>query len=238
MGNLASSNLVSASFPFWCPVAATLPPLIAPPQSPATPAMALRDDASEASLPSSSSSASYASPPASPTKAARKKPQPIRLDSIGIDPGSLIGKVIRRIRPSPSHPAVTLQTNDDMTYQVRVDGYDPTHPGIPKSIEMNAVLSSLTQPSSNSDTHHLTVLDCRHISLKDTAFDGDGKRWTVEHLAIAFKFEEVRGWACCWATMAEYEGGGGPCTFRSFEDVYLEEMASRSPRKRRGYPRS
>ena len=190
------------------------------------------DAASDTSLPSSSGTSSYLiSPPPSPSKS-RKAPVPIRLHPIGIDPTAIIGKVIKRIKPSPTHPAVTLDFDDDTTYQVRIDGYDPVYRGTPKTIETNAVLRPLFQPTNGASHVHLTVTDCRLISLKDVAHqrtENAESRWSVEHLALAFKFEEQPGWHCCWATMAEYEREGGPCTFRSFDDVYLDEI-SRSPR--------
>jgi len=73
------------------------------------------------------------------------------------------------------------------------------------------------------------------VSLKDTAHQWSEKaesRWNVEHLAFALKFAEEPGWHCVWATMAEYDGDFGPCTFRSFDDVYLAELRP-SPRKRK-----
>ncbi|KAI0320915.1 hypothetical protein OF83DRAFT_466371 [Amylostereum chailletii] len=193
------------------------------------------DSASEASLLSSGSSASYLSSPALPSTNPRRKPTPIRLQPIGVDPADIVGKVITRIRPSLTHPAVTLDFDDNSTYQVRVDGYDPVYRGIPKALEMNTLLRPLFQPTHGMSQVHLTVADCRLVSLKDVAHqrnDGGESRWSVEHLALAFKFEEQPGWHCCWAIMTEYDGENGPCTFRSFDDVYLDQMP-RSPRKHR-----
>ncbi|KAI0305763.1 hypothetical protein B0F90DRAFT_1924125 [Multifurca ochricompacta] len=166
-------------------------------------------------------------PPPVPLKKSRKQPEPRRLDSIGVDPDQIVGKVLVRIRRSPTHPAVTLHFADHTTYQVRVDGYDPIHRGIPKELEMNSVLTPLFKPPA--DTAH---------EWSETA----ESRWNVEHLALALKFAEVPAWHCVWATMAEYDGNFGPCTFRSFEDVYLAELHPSSrkrkfPQRQRSAPR-
>ncbi|KAH9002086.1 hypothetical protein EDB86DRAFT_363079 [Lactarius hatsudake] len=175
--------------------------------------------------------------PTTPEKQ-RKQPESLRLDSIGVDPDQIVGKVLIRIRRSPTHPAVTLHFADNTIYQVRVDGYDPVHRGIPKELEMNSVLVPLFKPPGGQITVHLTVIHARMVKLKDTAHEWSetiDSRWNVEHLALALKFAEVPGWHCVWATMAEYDGDFGPCTFRSFEDVYLAELDS-SPRVRKSPP--
>ncbi|THH19953.1 hypothetical protein EW146_g1301 [Bondarzewia mesenterica] len=179
------------------------------------------------------------SPPlsASPASACKGtiQPQPIRLEPIGVDPSSIIGKVLRHIRRSPAHPAVTLDFTDNTTYQIRVDGYDPVHRGVPKALEMNSLLDSLFKPPDGRKQVNLTIANCRFIKLKDTAHEWSEaaeSRWNVEHLALAIKFKEEGGWHCVWATMAEYDGEFGPCKFRSFEDVYLDQI-QRSPRKQR-----
>lgn len=83
---------------------------------------------------------------------------------------------------------------------------------------------------------HLTVQAARYISMKDAALSRDAVgqelRWNVEHLALAFKFAEKDGWHCCWASMAEHNTSSGQTAYRTFDDVYVEEVA-RSPRKRR-----
>ena len=183
-------------------------------------------------MPSGSSSRSYLStPPATPEKQ-RKQPESLRLNSIGVDPDQIVGKVLIRIRRSLTHPAVTLHFADNTIYQVRVDGYDPVHRGIPKELEMNSVLVPLFKPPGGQISVHLTITHARFVQLKDTAYEWSEtreSRWNVEHLALALKFAEEPGWHCVWATMAEYDGDFGPCTFRSFEDVYLAELDS-SPR--------
>ncbi|KAI9442215.1 hypothetical protein H4582DRAFT_1264256 [Lactarius indigo] len=184
-----------------------------------------------------SSSSHLSTSPTTPEKQ-RKQPESLRLDSIGVDPDQIVGKVLIRIRRSPTHPAVTLHFADNTIYQVRVDGYDPVHRGIPKELEMNSVLVPLFKPPGGQISVHLTVIHARLVKLKDTAHEWSetiDSRWNVEHLALALKFAEVPGWHCVWATMAEYDGDFGPCTFRSFEDVYLAELDS-SPRVRKSPP--
>ena len=164
---------------------------------------------------------------------ARPHPEPIRLHPIGVDPHCIIGKVLIRVRRSPVHPAVTLDFADKTTFQIRVDGYDPVHRGIPKELEVNSLLDTLFKPPGGQINVRLTIANCRFVQLKDIAHerkDTTESRWNVEHLALAIKFEEEAGWHCVWATMAEYDGQYGPCTFRSFDDVYLDQI-QRAPRR-------
>jgi hypothetical protein len=109
------------------------------------------------------------------------------------------------------------------------------HRGIPKELEMNSVLLPLFKPPGGQIDVHLTVTHARMVELKDTAYEWSDKaesRWNVEHVALALKFAEEPAWHCVWATMAEYDGEYGPCTFRSFDDVYIAELHP-SPRKRK-----
>ncbi|KAI0062901.1 hypothetical protein BV25DRAFT_1824943 [Artomyces pyxidatus] len=190
------------------------------------------------SLASSSDSSSLLStPPLTPQKP-HKAPQQIRLHPIGVDPSVIVGKVLTRVRRSPTHPAITLYFADNTTYQVRVDGYHPSPDkrGTPKELEMNSLGQPIFRPPGGQIDVHLTVAKCRLVQIKDTAHEWSAdmveSRWTVEHLALAMNFEEEPGWRCVWATMAEYDGEYGPCTFRNFEDVYLDEMHP-SSRKRK-----
>ena len=236
MGNLASSNLVSASF--FLLVCLSTPstnfenvldrPLIR---------SSSRQPEGRCTLIMSHNDPSPKQP--------RKQSGSLRLDSIGVDPDQIVGKVLVHIRRSPTHPAVTLHFADKTIYQVRVDGYNPVHRGIPKELEMNSVLLPLFKPPGGQIDVHLTVTHARTVQLKDTAHEWSEKaesRWNVEHVALALKFAEVPGWHCVWATMAEYDGDFGPCTFRSFDDVYLAELnpsprKRKSPRKHRRTPR-
>lgn len=73
------------------------------------------------------SSVGTSSPPPSPMKS-RRRPVPLRLESVGVDPSTLVGKVLTNIRRSSRHPSMQLRFSDDTTYQILVDGYNPTHP--------------------------------------------------------------------------------------------------------------
>ncbi|KDQ53452.1 hypothetical protein JAAARDRAFT_39136 [Jaapia argillacea MUCL 33604] len=208
----------------------------------------------------SASSSSSSHPPPSPTKR-RVQPAGLRIDTIGVDPSVIIGKTLTRVRRSPTHPALTLDFSDNTTFQILVDGYDPIHKGIPKDLEMDEGLASVIRDCVNSDDGYggrlpreLTIVDCTFVKLTDKAFkrsepeDGEidaifgvgvGKesRWNQNHLAIALKFSSDEGqppprWHCVWATLADYDSDIGLCTFRSYDDVYLNEL-QRSPQKRK-----
>ncbi|EIM79179.1 uncharacterized protein STEHIDRAFT_106408 [Stereum hirsutum FP-91666 SS1] len=188
-------------------------------------------------------------PSASPSKTPRKQqePEPIRLDSIGVPPASIIGKVLVRIRPSPTHPSVNLDFEDETTFQIRVDGYNPVH-SIPKTLETNDLLRPLFHPyplpaAGQGLDVRLTVVDCRFIKMKETAYersDTCDHEWEVQHLALAIKFEERDGWHCCWATCGVYDKRDyGPCLFRSFDDVYLQQVqkSPKSSKKQKRRPK-
>ncbi|KAI0051829.1 hypothetical protein FA95DRAFT_1554078 [Auriscalpium vulgare] len=185
---------------------------------------------------SSTSSSQLSTPPPTPQRV-RKQPDPIRLHSIGVDPSQLIGKTLTRVRCSRDHPSVTLYFADKTVYQVRVDGYDPVHRGVPKELETNSMGGPVFRPQGGEAELNHTVAQCRFVKLRDTAYEWSetaDSRWNVEHLALAMNFEEDPGWRCVWATMAEYDGRFGRCTFRSFDDVYLDEVRP-SARKRRSH---
>ncbi|TDL26155.1 hypothetical protein BD410DRAFT_784202 [Rickenella mellea] len=204
------------------------------------------------------------SPPPSPTRRQRNKPAPLRLQSIGVDPGHLVGKVLTHVRRSRTHPNLTLEFADGVVYQVLVDGYDPLHRGIARALEMDASLSPLFDPPGGHAAVELMVTDCTLVRLTDKAFDQkhSDQRWDQSHLAIAFKFGDPpvgvqvggtdgpgtsggdRGeeskWHCVWAALAEYDDTrGGICVFRSYDDVYLERRVRPppSPRQQRSHRR-
>lgn len=52
---------------------------------------------------------------------------PLRLQSLGVDPSLLVGKVLTKISRSSKHPTLTLDFSDNTTFQILVDGYDPVH---------------------------------------------------------------------------------------------------------------
>ncbi|KII92160.1 hypothetical protein PLICRDRAFT_463139 [Plicaturopsis crispa FD-325 SS-3] len=181
---------------------------------------------------SSASSHDSSSQPPSPTKA-RRRPAALRLNSIGVDPDEVIGKTLTRVRRSAKHPTLTLDFSDNTTFQVLIDGYDPTHPGVPKELEMDSWLDPVFNPPSGQATVDLTIVDCAYITLSDKAFlrkqTESAAEWDQSHSGVAFKFQDGH-WHCVWATLAEYAERQGPCVFRSYDDVYLDKL-QRSPRK-------
>jgi hypothetical protein len=186
------------------------------------------------SVPQSASSPTTSS---SPPKS-RARPPPL----IGIDPGTLVGRVLTSIRKSPVHPSLTLNFADRSTIQVLVDGYDP-HPGcrgIPKQLEMNSASDPIFNPPSGHLDTDLTIRDCAFVKLLDRAFDMKeskrGAEWDQTHQGIAFKFHEQSRWHCIWATLAEHDDKHGTCVFRSYNDVYLQSC-ERPPRRRNRSPK-
>ncbi|TFY69158.1 hypothetical protein EVJ58_g576 [Rhodofomes roseus] len=161
-----------------------------------------------------------------------------RQEPPGVDPRLLIGKVLKGIRRSPAHPCVTLYFTDNTSYQVRVDGYDPKHRGIPKTLESDSNFEPyLASPGEHFDVH-LTVANAAKVTLSDKAFDagGRGTRWDQAHSGIALKFEEDGHWRCIWAQLAEYDDRHPvTCTFRSYHDVYLDVVRppSKKPKSNR-----
>ncbi|EGN99816.1 hypothetical protein SERLA73DRAFT_180038 [Serpula lacrymans var. lacrymans S7.3] len=171
--------------------------------------------------------------PISPTKS-RRPPVPLRLQSVGIDPSLIVGKVLTRISRSPKHPTLTLDFSDHTTFQILVDGYDPVYRGVPKRLEMDHSLETLMNTPTGQVHVELTIEDCALITLTDKAFEMKQKeeRWDQNHTGVALRFKEDRAWHCVWATLAEHDEKLGACIFRSYDDVYLDRL-QRSPRKRR-----
>jgi hypothetical protein len=179
-------------------------------------------------------------PPTSATPSRRPRPTSLRLDQIGIQPTDIIGKVIKCVRKSTAHPALTIAFVDDSSVQIRVDGYDPQHPGVPKELEMDSCLQDLL---FREEPVELPVLDCAFVTLSDKAFQrqesvGRGvsvQSWDQKHLGLALKLpinQSVEGkarWHCIWASMEENNEREGVCTFRSYEDVYLAGLSTRTP---------
>jgi hypothetical protein len=166
-------------------------------------------------------------PPCTPPKP-RRRPPPI----LGIDPGDIVGKVLTNVRKSPNHPTLTLDFSDHTTFQILVDGYNP-HPdfqGVAKILEMDSASESIFDPPDGHLITYMTITDCAAINLSDRAFDSS-QEWEQMHQGIAFKFGGDNSWHCVWATLAEHDKYG-TCIFRSYSDVYLENL-QRSPRRRR-----
>ncbi|KAI0743557.1 hypothetical protein C8Q80DRAFT_1068917, partial [Daedaleopsis nitida] len=160
-----------------------------------------------------------------------------RPHGIGVDPVSLIGKQLTRVRRSRTHPCITLNLSDGTAFQLLVVGYDPHYRGVPKVLESDSPILNPRAASGVADLR-LTISHAASITLSDKAFQvqpgsGSGKeagttkedRWTQRHAAFALKFEEEQGWHCVWATMAEYDGRDRErCVFRNYADVYLDRL--------------
>ncbi|KIJ49605.1 hypothetical protein M422DRAFT_161230 [Sphaerobolus stellatus SS14] len=180
---------------------------------------------------------SSTSPPASPSKAAQR-PIPsssLRLDTSGVNPSNLIGKVLQRVVRSSRHPMVTLHFRDSTAFQIHVEGYhpNPTLRGVPKELEMDSSFADILSLCEEADSPDLDLLitDCTFVRLTDKAFERNGRneRWDQNHLALAFKFEGLPSWHCVWAAVVEHDNReSGVEIFRSYEDVYLHPVA-RSP---------
>jgi hypothetical protein len=190
--------------------------------------MSSSDDSSDSTFETSSLPSSDSSAPPSPSKP-RPRPPPL----VGIDPATLVGKVLTGIRKSPVHPSLTLDFADNTTIQVVVDGYDP-HPGfrgLPKQLETNAVSDPIFNPPTGHLVTELTIRDCAFVTLSDRAFDlkQRGAEWDQNHQGIAFKFSGQKSWHCIWATLAEHDENHGSCIFRSYNDVYLRNLHRHPP---------
>lgn len=187
------------------------------------------NDADNSSTSTSSNPSSSSYTPSKP----RHRPPPLPLDSLGVEPNVLVGKVLTKVHRSPTHPNITLDFADNTSYQILVDGYSPRYRGVPKTLETDAALQPLFDPPQGHASVDLLVTDCTIIRMSDRAFERkDGEqRWDQDHSAVAFKFGGENRWHCVWATLEEFDGQ--LCTFRSFDDVYLEPLVRtpRSPQK-------
>lgn len=180
-------------------------------------------------------------PPLSPIStvpSARNKdkpvPTPLRLDSSGVEPSLLIGKVLQKTVRSYRHPMITFHFSDSSCYQVHVEGYhpNPTLQGVPKELEVNTSFEEMLNLSQNLDGPlDLTVTNCSFIRLTDKAFqrkrpEDREERWDQNHLGLAFKFNGRPNWHCVWAAVVDHDKEyGGREVFRSYEDVYLQGVA-------------
>ncbi len=154
----------------------------------------------------------------------RERPPSLRLHSIGVDPSILAGKVLKHIRRSSEHPAMSLSFADGTTYQILVDGYDPRHKGVPKVLETMSPLEHLFNPPGGHVLVDMPVRDCTLVTMSDHAFESGPReqRWYQKHLGIAFKFGDDRMWHCISAMLEVRDDESGVCTFRSYDDVYLQ----------------
>ncbi|KAH8119252.1 hypothetical protein DFH11DRAFT_1501607 [Phellopilus nigrolimitatus] len=162
----------------------------------------------------------------------RVRPAALRLNSIGVDPSLLIGKKLKHIRRSPTHPVITLSFADDTMYQILVDGYAPRHKSesVPRILEMDDLLQQLFDPPGGHIDVDLVIKDCAFIQLSDKAYERREweQRWDQKHNAIAFKFDDEKRWHCVWAMLAEHDKLGS-CTFRTFDDIYLQPLVRQTP---------
>lgn len=117
-----------------------------------------------------------------------------------------------------------------------VEGYDPKNAfGLPKAIESS--LDPLFNPPNGELDVDLVILDCRTTILMDKAFERKRKdreeQWDKRHIGLALKFDGPdSAWHCIWAALEEYDKDAGACVFRSYDDVFLQQV-ERSPKKRR-----
>jgi hypothetical protein len=113
----------------------------------------------------------------------------LRVAEPGVAPAEMIGKVLKSIRVSHMHPTVTLHFKDQTSFQICVRGYDPTHPGMPRTIETSPELEPLL---ASEGALNYTVINATVITMMDHAFQF-GKResaWQQRHARVAFKFQE------------------------------------------------
>ncbi|KAI6046034.1 hypothetical protein EDC04DRAFT_1865101 [Pisolithus marmoratus] len=181
---------------------------------------------------SSSSNSDLSSSPSTtpPPPWSRQRPPYLRSQSIGIEPSQLVGKVLTRISRSPKHPCMQLRFADGTVYQILVDGYDPVHRGLPKALEMDPILDSLLGAADGPVELERMIDQCVLVTLTDKAFESRQReqRWDQSHVGVAFKFREEQVWHCVWAMLTDHENG--TCVFRSYNDVYLDQLRC-SPRK-------
>jgi len=189
-----------------------------------------------------SSIASSSSPPPTPSRRAfpSSPTKSHHAAAPGVDPSQLIGKTLKSVRRSRTHPNVTLHFTDNTAFQILVDGYDPRHRGIPKTIEMDPDLEPLLTGPGDTREVRFTISNAAQVTLADKAFDmgGRGSRWDQTHCGIALKFKEDNRWHCVWATLTEYDDlERTNCTFRSYHDVYLEQLQHDKPGHAKRRPR-
>ncbi|KAJ7496016.1 hypothetical protein B0H11DRAFT_880855 [Mycena galericulata] len=166
-------------------------------------------------------------PSSPPSRPSRHQPRRARRQDTHLRPS--LGRA-----PRP-HPRLCRRR----ACQICVDGYDPVHRGLPKALEMDPALSDLFAAEGGRG---LRVADCALITLEDKAFAikpndaAPEDRWDQRHLGVAFKFDTSGvgdGWHCVWAILQDHDAATGECVFRTYDDVYLEHLGQRSPRKAR-----
>ena len=166
---------------------------------------------------------------------------PTRSPGFGVNPSELVGKVLKHVRQSSNHPTITLHFSDNTVFRVLVVGYDPVHRGVPKHIEMDPDLEALLLLTDTERDVELTVSNAVMITLADIAYQvGDREtRWNQNHSGLALRFREDSAWHCIWATLTEYDiHEKTKCTFRSYNDVYLDTALSSGKHRNRSRHRS
>ncbi|KAJ3554025.1 hypothetical protein NM688_g3316 [Phlebia brevispora] len=152
-----------------------------------------------------------------------------RFQRLGVPPTDLVGKVLCQIHRSKNHPVLTLHFTDNTVYQIRVDGYDPAYPGLPKLFELDAIFDDFL--SDEQTPHHLTITRAHILTIKDGGFEllpGEREsKFSQGHDSIALKFEGYDGWRCISAMIIQRDEVGR-CIFRSFQDIYLDKLDRRS----------
>ena len=76
---------------------------------------------------------------------------------------------------------------------MRIDGYSPAHPGVPKQLEINMDLETLLASGRAEDGLNWTVSRARIFKMSDKGFSQLDKRetsWHLKHTALAFECEE------------------------------------------------
>lgn len=83
-----------------------------------------------------------------------------------------------------------MHFEDRTAFQIRVNGYCPIHPGVPKTVETNPELRPLLAAEGNTGVGY-TVANAKMINMTDRAFKlGEGETtWDQRHIGVAFKFE-------------------------------------------------
>ncbi|KAF8520470.1 hypothetical protein BU17DRAFT_14061, partial [Hysterangium stoloniferum] len=161
------------------------------------------------------------------------------LDTSGVNPCNVVGKVLQRTVRSPRHPMITLHFSDSTVFQIHVEGYNPrpSFRGVPKELETDSSFQDLLSACGNGESClGLAIADCRFVRLTDKAFEKKKRddKWDQSHRGLAFKFEGRAGWHCVWATIVEHDDDSQKEIFRSYEDVYLQPLsAPSSPNKTR-----
>jgi hypothetical protein len=119
-------------------------------------------------------------------------------------------------------------------YRMLMEIVNNVRRGLPKELEMDSSLEQLLSTPTGQALVDWTIKDCALITLSDKAFESREReqRWDQDHIGVALRFSEDRKWHCVWVTLTDHDDGN--CVFRSYGDVYVDQL-HRSPRKRRSH---